>query len=165
MGQQLYVIVDGSIVGRGVGDGKSPLVAMVIAALINIGLDCLFVFVFHWGIIGAATASLLAQLFSFLYCMVAITRIEYVSITKIDLMFDFCKIKSMLDFGVPISFQYVVITMGGMILQSSINLQGSLLIAGYTASNPPYYIGTLCCLIFPACTQKSVVIHTYYRGK
>ena len=127
-----------SAILRGLGDGKTPLVAMIIAALLNIGLDCVFVFVFHWGIIGAALASLLAQLVSFLYCLLAIARIEYVSLNKQDWYFDFCKIKSMLLFGIPISFQYVVITLGGMILQSSINLQGSVFIAGYTATNKLY---------------------------
>lgn len=83
-------------------------------------------------------ASLLAQLVSFLYCLYAIARIEYVSFNKQDWNFDFCKIRSMLLFGIPISFQYVVITMGGMILQSSINLQGSVFIAGYTATNKLY---------------------------
>ena len=44
----------------------------------------------------------------------------------------------MLLFGLPIALQYVVITGGGMILQSSVNLQGSLFIAGYTATNKLY---------------------------
>ena len=39
-----------SAILRALGDGKTPLIAMVIAAFLNIGLDCLFVFVFHWGI-------------------------------------------------------------------------------------------------------------------
>lgn len=127
-----------SAILRGLGDGKSPLVAMIIAALLNIGLDCLFVFIFHWGIIGAAMASLLAQLVSFLYCLSAIIRIEVVFLNRENWDFDFNRIRSMLIFGVPISFQYVVITMGGMILQSSINLQGSVFIAGYTATNKLY---------------------------
>ena len=80
----------------------------------------------------------LAQLVSFLYCLPVIVRIECVSLTKQDLCFDFYKIRTMLLFGTPISFQYVVITIGGMILQSSINLQGSILIAGYTATNKLY---------------------------
>ena len=37
---------------RAFGDGRSPLVAMLIAGLMNIGLDLLFVLVFHWGIFG-----------------------------------------------------------------------------------------------------------------
>ena len=88
--------------------------------------------------------SLLAQLVSFLYCLSAIARIEYVSLTKQDWCFDFHKIESMLLFGIPISFQYVDITMGGMILQSSINLQGSIYIAGYTATNKIYGFLQIC---------------------
>lgn len=47
-------------------------------------------------------------------------------------------LKRMLLFGLPIALQYVVITLGGMIVQSSINLQGSIFIAGYTATNKLY---------------------------
>lgn len=39
---------------RALGDGKTPLYAMVIAACINVVLDLVFVMVFHWGIPGAA---------------------------------------------------------------------------------------------------------------
>lgn len=44
----------------------------------------------------------------------------------------------MLVFGLPVALQYVVITSGGIILQASINEQGSLFIAGYTATNKLY---------------------------
>ena len=44
----------------------------------------------------------------------------------------------MLLFGLPIALQYVIITTGGMILQSGVNLQGSFFIAGYTATNKLY---------------------------
>ncbi len=53
---------------RALGDSKTPLYAMIIAACINIGLDLLFVMVFHWGIPGAAIATVIAQAFSFLFC-------------------------------------------------------------------------------------------------
>lgn len=46
---------------RAMGDGKTPLHAMVVASVVNIGLDLLFVLVFHWGIGGAAAATLIAQ--------------------------------------------------------------------------------------------------------
>ena len=44
---------------RSLGDGQTPLTAMVIASLLNIGLDLLFVLVFRWGIAGAAIATLI----------------------------------------------------------------------------------------------------------
>ena len=65
---------------RSVGDSRTPLTAMIIAALLNIVLDCLFVFGFKWGIIGAAVASLTAQLMSFLYCVAAILKIPYMEV-------------------------------------------------------------------------------------
>lgn len=123
---------------RSLGDGKTPLTAMIIAALLNVALDCLFVFEFQWGIIGAAAASLIAQLISFFYCAVAISKIPYIRFDRQVWKLDGKRIKNMLLFGLPIALQYVVITAGGMILQSSINLQGSLFIAGYTATNKLY---------------------------
>jgi len=123
---------------RGLGDGKTPLNAMVISAVLNIGLDCLFVFVFGWGIIGAALASLIAQLISFLFCLRGFFRLDCICLNREVWRFDGRRFRSMLAFGIPIAFQYVVITFGGMVLQSSINLQGSVFIAGYTATNKLY---------------------------
>ncbi len=48
---------------RALGDSKTPLYAMVIASILNVGLDLLlFVMVFHWGIAGAVVATVIAQL-------------------------------------------------------------------------------------------------------
>jgi len=120
---------------RALGDGKTPLTAMIIAALLNIGLDCLFVFVFQWGIVGAAAASVSSQLVSFLYCFAAIAKIDCICLDRQAWQLKGSRLKRMLLFGLPIALQFVVITLGGMILQSSINLQGSIFIAGYTATN------------------------------
>ena len=46
---------------RALGDSKTPLYAMIVAALINVVLDLLFVMGFHWGIAGAAAATVMAQ--------------------------------------------------------------------------------------------------------
>ena len=127
----------GSIL-RALGDGKTPLMAMVIAALLNIALDCLFVFVFQWGIVGAAAASVISQLVSFLYCAAAIAKTDCICLDREAWRPDWARLKSMLVFGLPIALQYVIITSGGIILQSSINMQGSLFIAGYTATNKLY---------------------------
>lgn len=123
---------------RAFGDGKSPLHAMLIAALLNIGLDLLFVLVFHWGIFGAAIASVTAQLVSFLYCLMEIRKIEYVQIGKDSWKPDREMLRELLVFGLPIAFQYIVIAISGIVLQSTINVQGSIFVAGYTAANKLY---------------------------
>ena len=123
---------------RAFGDGKSPLIAMLIAALLNIGLDMFFVFVFDMGIFGAALASVIAQLVSFLYCLFKISKIEYIKLERDMFRPDFKMIKDLLAFGLPLALETIVISLGGIILQSSINAQGSSFIAGYTATNKVY---------------------------
>ncbi|MDE6149304.1 MAG: polysaccharide biosynthesis C-terminal domain-containing protein, partial [Ruminococcus sp.] len=123
---------------RSFGDGKSPLIAMVIAAVLNVGLDLIFVLIFRWGVFGAAFASVIAQLFSFLFCLVRIRKIEYVRFEKEDWKFNGKMAKKMLMFGLPIALQMIVIAISGMVFQSAINVQGSIFIAGYTAMNKMY---------------------------
>lgn len=120
---------------RALGDGKTPLIAMVIAALLNVGLDCLFVFAFGWGIFGAAIASVLSQLVAFLYCLFRIFAVDCIKIDPEMWKPDWKLIRQMLLFGVPICLQYMTISIGGILLQSAVNLQGSIFIAGYTATN------------------------------
>ncbi len=127
-----------SSVLRAFGDGKSPLIAMITAALLNIGLDLLFVMVFRWGVFGAALASVLSQLVSFVYCLYQVKKINCVKLDKKMWKMDYKMIKNLLAFGIPISLQYIVISVGGMILQSTINLQGSTFIAGFAATNKLY---------------------------
>lgn len=127
----------GSIL-RAFGDGKSPLIAMIIAASLNIALDLLFVMGFHWGVFGAAIASVLAQLVAFLYCLYKIRRISCVKIDRQTFQPDFSLAGEILIFGLPLAIQYIIIHVGGMIVQSTINVQGSAFIAGYTAINKLY---------------------------
>lgn len=123
---------------RAFGDGKSPLIAMLFAAFLNVGLDILFVMVFKWGIFGAAFASVLSQLVSFLYCLGVIKKIEFVKLEKNLWKPDFALIKKLLTFSIPLALRFMVIALGGIILQSTINLQGSIFVAGYTAVNKLY---------------------------
>lgn len=123
---------------RAFGDSKTPLVAMVIAAVLNIALDLLFVMVFDWEVFGAAFASVLSQCVAFVYCTVKVLRIEYVKLDKEAWRFDGKLCKEMAAFGIPLALQYVIIHLGGMIVQSTINDQGSSFVAGYTTINKLY---------------------------
>ena len=53
---------------RSLGDGRTPLYAMIVAAAVNIALDILFVPVMGFGIGGAAAATLIAQIISGIFC-------------------------------------------------------------------------------------------------
>lgn len=123
---------------RAFGDGQSPLIAMVIAAVLNIGLDLVAVFLLKWGVFGAAIASVTAQLVAFIYCFMRILKVEYVKLDREAFRPDTQMIRELLVFGLPLALQYVVINISGMILQSTVNLQGSIFVAGYTANNKVY---------------------------
>ena len=62
---------------RALGDSRSPLLAMVLSSLINILLDCLFVFGFGWGVESAAAATVIAQASSFIFCLFRIKNAPF----------------------------------------------------------------------------------------
>ncbi len=123
---------------RSLGDGKTPLQAMVVASLTNIILDVLFVMVFQWGIAGAASATLIAQLVSGLFCLYHIGRLEILRMDRSNLRLQGQRALQLLSLGFPMAFQNCIIAIGGMIVQFVVNIYGVLFIAGFTASNKLY---------------------------
>lgn len=125
---------------RAFGDGKTPLIAMILAGVLNVALDLLFVFVFKWGVFGAAIATLAAQLVSFIFCFIQIRKVDCVCIKRADFALDATLVKEMLLFSLPITLQYIIISAGGIFVQIAANGQGSIFVAGYTAANKAYGI-------------------------
>lgn len=125
---------------RSLGDGKTPLYAMIVAAITNIVLDLIFVLVFHWGIAGAAAATLIAQLISSIWCYARIRQINVLYLNKDDYKLDFSLDKKLFSLGFPMAFQNAIISIGGMIVQTVINTFGVAFIAGMTACNKLYGI-------------------------
>ncbi|MBP3474865.1 MAG: MATE family efflux transporter [Lachnospiraceae bacterium] len=123
---------------RSLGDSKTPLHAMVVAALINIGLDLIFVMVFQWGIAGAAAATVIAQGISSLYCFYHIRKIDFILLKKEDYIPDSNLVGKLFYLGLPMAFQNAIISVGGMIVQSVVNGFGVIFIAGFTATNKLY---------------------------
>ena len=125
---------------RSLGNSRTPLVAMVIAAGINIILDLVFVAGFHMGVAGAALATVIAQCFSALYCFIIVRKIEIVHITRDDFRAIPGLNRKLLSLGTPILFQDVIISVGGLAVQFVVNGYGFLFVAGFTATNKLYGI-------------------------
>ena len=123
---------------RSLGDGKTPLQAMVVASLTNIVLDILFVMVFQWGIGGAAAATLIAQLVSGLFCLYHIGKLEILRLKRANFRLQGRRTLQLLGLGSPMAFQNCIIGVGGMIVQFVVNTYGVLFIAGFTATNKLY---------------------------
>ncbi len=123
---------------RALGDAKTPLYAIVVAALMNVGLDLLFVMGFGWGIAGAAIATVISQVASAVYCFVNVRNIQAVRFGREDLRPDRRLTFSLLRLGFPTALQNAIIAVGSMVVQSVINGFGMLFLAGFTATNKLY---------------------------
>lgn len=125
---------------RSLGDGRTPLNAMIVAALSNIGLDLLFVLGFRWGIAGAAAATLIAQGISCIYCLYKIRKIEFLVMKREHFTVKAAMAGRLLSLGSPMAAQNAIIGLGGMIITSVVNGYGVAFIGGFTASNKLYGI-------------------------
>lgn len=123
---------------RSLGDGRTPLNAMIVAALTNIVLDLLFVLVFHWGIAGAAAATLIAQLFSGVFCFLRLRRIDFMALEPRHFQVKATTAVRLMSLGCPMALQNIMIAIGGMIIQSVVNGFGVAFLAGFTATNKLY---------------------------
>ena len=123
---------------RALGNSRTPLIAMIIAAFINVVLDLVFVAGFNWSVAGAALATVIAQAFSAFYCFLIVRKIEIVHTDRDD----FAKVpglnRKLFGLGAPILFQDVIISVGGLAVQFVINGYGFLFVAGFTATNKLY---------------------------
>ena len=124
---------------RAVGDSKTPLTAMVIAAVTNIILDILAVFVLDWGIAGAAAATVFSQLLSGFLCAVKIAATPELRFEKKHLTLDLHMAKDLMGIGIPAAVKNIIIAAGGMVVQTVVNSFDSVsFIAGFTATNKLY---------------------------
>ena len=120
---------------RSLGDGQTPLNAMIVASFTNIALDLLFVLVFRWGIAGAAIATLIAQFVSSLYCLWHIRKLDILALSRSDFRIQLPLAKQLLILGTPMAFQNALIAIGGLFVQRVVNALGVIFMAGFTATN------------------------------
>lgn len=123
---------------RSLGDGRSPLYAMIIASLTNVALDLLFVAVWHKGVAGAAVATIIAQGCSCLFCLYRLRQIAFIRPAREDFCPRGADCARLMRLGLPVAAQNLIIAVGGMIVQRIVNALGVTFIAGYTATNKLY---------------------------
>lgn len=69
---------------RADGNPKYAMSSMVIGAILNIILDPIFIFVFHWGVEGAAFATIISQFVTFLMNVSYIKKFKTIKLSKQD---------------------------------------------------------------------------------
>ncbi len=123
---------------RAVGDSKTPLWAMIVASFTNIALDIVAVFVFKWGIAGAAAATIFAQGLSGVICVAKICRTPQLRFAKQNLRPQWDILKNLLKIGFPAAVKNWMIAISGMVVMAVVNTFDTAFIAGFTASNKLY---------------------------
>lgn len=131
--QVLYNML--SAILRALGNSKTPLYFLILSALLNIGLDLVFIKVFRMGAAGAAYATVISQLIagiaSFIYI---ITKVPLLHLKKEDWAYDRVLVGNQLKVGFPMALQYSITAIGTTMVQAALNKLGSTAVASYTAA-------------------------------
>ncbi len=129
----LYNILSGII--RALGDSKTPVIFLVMSSFLNIGLDLLFILVFHKGVSGAAWATVISQGVSGICCLLYVKKkFEILRITKEEWKPDTEKMQILCGMGIPMGLQYSITAIGSVVLQTATNTLGSTAVASVTAA-------------------------------
>jgi len=121
----------GAGVLRAIGDTKRPMYYLIVAGLINVLLNLLLVIVFHLDVAGVAIATVASQVISAALVLLCLFR----SRSVIHLNLQECRIdrKSMREIiriGLPAGLQGSLFSISNVLIQSSVNSFGSLVVAG-----------------------------------
>ena len=125
----------GTGVLRAIGDTRRPLYYLAVCTSLNVLLDLLFVAVFHWGVAGAAWATVLSQYLSAGLVLWNLTNTEgcYRLFWR-QIRFHWETLGRIVRVGLPAGAQSVVISLSNVIIQSQINLFGSMAVGGFAAA-------------------------------
>lgn len=116
---------------QAVGDSRHPLYFLIIAAILNIVLDILFVGVFNMGIGGTACATIVSQSVSVILSFRLLLTSEDIFKVKFrDIGFKKGMLPRILRFGIPSGIQNSVTSFANVVIQSSVNLFGAAAMAG-----------------------------------
>ena len=127
-GMAYYNILSGII--RGMGDSFSALVYLLVATVINIGLDIYFVASLGMGVGGVALATVIAQIISSVLCLIKLSRMR----DYFDFGLEYFKpqkeyVKTIIKLGLPSGLTQAIFSSAMIIVQSLTNRFGELFIA------------------------------------
>ena len=104
---------------RAMGDSVTPLAFLLFSTILNVGLDLLFIVSFHWGVAGAAIATVLAQLISTVACFVyAFVRYPELRLHREDFAITKNDLTQHIAQGIPLGLQFSVLSIGVITMQS-----------------------------------------------
>ncbi len=120
---------------RAAGDTKSPLIFLSIAGVINVGLNIVFVTAFHLNVAGVALATTISQGVSAVLVIIALVkRQDACRLHFSQLRFYKDELLQIIKIGLPAGIQGSLFSVSNVIIQSSINSFGSVVMSGNAAA-------------------------------
>ncbi len=120
---------------RALGDSKTPFWFLLFSTILNVVLDLVCILILHWGVAGAAIATLLSQGISAVLCYIYMSRrFEILRSTREERRFQSKLAGNLLWIGVPMGLQFSITAIGSIMLQSANNALGSACIAAYASA-------------------------------
>lgn len=126
----------GSALLRAAGDTKRPLYYLIIAGIVNVLLNLLFVIVLKMDVAGVALATVISEFISAYLVVRCLMQEEGgIKLMLSELKIDADKLKNILKIGLPAGFQGVLFSLSNVVIQSSVNLFGETVVAGNSAAS------------------------------
>lgn len=137
MGMPVVMLYNfGNAIMRAMGDTRRPMIYLVIAGIINVIFNIIFVTVFNLGVAGVAIATIISEGISALLIVRCLCRLEgclHLDLKKLRI--NSHVLKQMVFIGLPAGIQGAVFSISNVLIQSSINLFGKTAMAGNTAAS------------------------------
>lgn len=119
---------------RSLGDSRTPVIFLIMAALLNVVLDLAFILWFGMGVEGAAWATAISQLCSGTGCLLFLMkRFPILKTEPAEKKWDNRFARRLLGNGVPMGLQFSITAIGAVILQTAVNGLGTVAVAAVTA--------------------------------
>ena len=119
---------------RSLGDSRTPVIFLVMAAILNIFLDLLCIIAFHMGVAGAAVATVVSQAIAGVCCLIFMyKKFTILRLSKEEWKWNGQFAGKLCGMGIPMGLQYSITAIGSVVLQSAVNGIGSDAVAAVTA--------------------------------
>ena len=120
---------------RAVGNSFIPLVFLGISALLNVGLDLVFVLVFKWGVAGAGAATVVSQFVSGVgICLYTYLKMPEFRINRSHMKMDRKVLAEISGFSFLTCVQQSVMNFGILMVQGLVNSFGAVVMAAFAAA-------------------------------
>lgn len=137
VGMPVFMLYNfGAAILRAIGDTKRPLYFLLISGLINIVFNLIFVIVFKLGVAGVAMATVISEVISASLILLCLKHMDGPLHFELkDMRFHKELAFKMLEVGLPAGLQGIIFSISNVLIQSSVNSFGSLVMAGNTAAS------------------------------